>query len=99
MITCLFSCEECGLVDCRVKVRARERSDDVDEWIEGTLIEAISGHHSLMSPLCRSKQAIQFKIPIEDRADFWFGRQTDRVPPIKESEPTDHEIPVTPPDA
>jgi hypothetical protein len=99
MITCLFSCEACGLVDCRVKVRACEEHESVKDWFEGTLLRAIAGHHAIMSPLCRSKEMRSLKIPLEEREDWWIGRQTDRIPPLEGHEPTDMRIPITPSDA
>lgn len=82
MISCRFSCAECGLTDVLVSVRARDEAINVVEWMEGTVIVAIVRRHRLLSPWCRAKEIKEIKIPLDrDDPDAWVGKQTDRIPP------------------
>ena len=81
MITCLFSCDGCGLVDSPVRVRDRAENEDVVYWMEKVCMEAVGMQHSLLSPMCRAKKLKYLKIPIDKEEGSWIGKQTDSVPP------------------
>jgi hypothetical protein len=82
VITCLFSCDGCGLEDAEVRVRARESHEPVGDWWEGTLVEATLTHHSVISPVCMSRELRELKVPVDPNdPGFWIGKQTDLVPP------------------
>lgn len=63
MITVLFSCSECGLVDRSVEVRFRYQNEDVIHWFEWAVTPALMTEHGLLSPLCYPKELKGVKIP------------------------------------
>lgn len=59
----LYTCEECGLKDREVKVRARG-SEDVVTWVENICIIGVAADHLMTSPRCRATHMTNLKIPI-----------------------------------
>lgn len=83
MITVLFSCDSCGLVDATARVPARESPDDnVVDWFKGVLIPNVAEMHAILSPVCNAPSVQNVKVPIDERdPDGWIGKQTSVVPP------------------
>ena len=87
MITVLFSCDGCGLVDAECKVRARRSPDeDVVHWVETVVGRAVQFEHIRRSLTCEAMKMKHLKIPMppEDDPDPWIGKYTPTLPP-KES--------------
>jgi len=82
MITVLFSCDACGLVDEECQVRARREDEDVVFYVKNVIASAVAVKHASKSLLCEAKEMKNLKIPIDkDDPDGWIGKQTDQVPP------------------
>jgi hypothetical protein len=82
MITVLFSCTECGLVDVECQVRARPKEEDVVKYVGQVVARAVQEKHTRLSILCEAKTIQDLKIPFDtDDPDGWIGKQTDQVPP------------------
>lgn len=79
MITVLFSCPECGLVDEKCKVRSRRNGEHVSHWFENALIFSLAIRHQTLSPKCMAGRVSDVKIPLGDNNSV--GGQTDMVPP------------------
>lgn len=75
MITLMFTCKGCGLVDHKFQVPARESADhDVVAWMKK--VEAwVSDEHTRVSPKCTANKLDNLKIPMEG-ADF-IGQQVE----------------------
>lgn len=74
MITCLFSCDGCGLVNSPVKMSPRVEGEDILEWME-KLTEKISEQHLFLSPVCNSRKMKEVKIPLPKEDGAWIGKQ------------------------
>lgn len=86
MITLLFTCDECGLEDEKVIVRARESSEDIIKYMELTITPAVQHVHQKLSRKkngfsCRAKKITFLKIPFDNEPGSWIGKQTDKIPP------------------
>jgi hypothetical protein len=80
MITVMYSCEECGVVDAKCEVPARDTEDeDVRDWMN-RLIYIVSADHRSLHPKCKTKKLINLKIPLKGKdgpeAEF-IGQQID----------------------
>lgn len=82
MITVLFSCRSCGLVDVPCRVRARREEEPLMEWFDRVLLRDTQICHLGRSLLCEADNLQNLKIPIEDTPDFWLGKQTDIIPKL-----------------
>lgn len=63
IITCLYSCEGCGIKDARVDVVARAADEDVVAWMDQA-VRSLARDHSRRSPHCRPQSLQEIKIPI-----------------------------------
>jgi len=88
MITILFSCDVCGLVDAECKVRAREKGEDVAHYVQNVIGREVAYQHQLQSFTCPATSFQNLKIPIDKNdPDCWIGKQTDILPPKEKKEP------------
>lgn len=60
--------------EARVNVRERTADEDVVDWVENVMGEAISKDHFARSPLCRATQMEYAKIPAPENASFIGGK-------------------------
>lgn len=81
MITCLFSCTQCGIVDQEVEVRARKPTEDVVTWMENIVGHTVKARHFLISPHCKATSVQNLKIPLDNTKDGYVGKQTKNIPP------------------
>lgn len=63
-IECLYSCKLCGLNEVKVRVPAREETQDVQIWMQEVLITSFANNHSLRSPSCLAQIITDIFIPI-----------------------------------
>lgn len=75
MITCKYSCPECGLVDREVQVPART-TEDVVVWVQQKVGRAILIDHCKVSPRCRAQVIKNLMIPTPPEAEF-LGQQIE----------------------
>lgn len=76
MITVLYSCEKCGIIDKPVQVPAREHHEiDVAYWMREVVGLAASLDHQQTSPHCRPDSLTNIKVPLGG-ADF-IGQQVE----------------------
>lgn len=71
-LTCFYSCALCGAKDRPVQVDARESEQNVVDWVERVVMEAVGRDHysrDCASPTC------DLKIPAPEDAD-WIGQAT-----------------------
>ena len=64
-VRCLYSCKTCGIERQPVDVPSRDPSEDVVDWMTGTLARTIYVDHSARSPLCAADRISQVEIPME----------------------------------
>lgn len=62
-ITCMFSCDACGVRDIKFEVEART-TEDVIVWMKQKLTIAVGKAHFKMSPYCSVSKLTNVKIPI-----------------------------------
>ena len=75
-ITVMFSCE-CGLTDVEVKVRAREKHEDVKYYVEQVISREVAHVHFLKSGgKCSLPKMKYLKIPMppDNDPDPWIGK-------------------------
>ena len=58
-----YSCAACGIHRISVKVQARQFENVID-WVEKTMAQAISDDHSQRSPHCISRTMSEVMIPM-----------------------------------
>lgn len=76
MITVLYSCELCGIIDKPVQVPAREHHEiDVAHWMREVVGRSISLDHEQASPTCHPKSLTNIKVPLSG-AEF-IGQQVE----------------------
>ena len=75
MLTILYSCKSCGIVDRPVQVPARE-TEDVKLWVELVVTFAIWNDHNAASPGCDMHTMSDVKIPIPEGSEF-IGQQVE----------------------
>lgn len=76
MITVLYSCKKCGIVDRPVQVPAREHQDiDVVHWMQNIVARSVSIDHQQVSPSCIPDTLSDIKVPIAD-SEF-IGQQIE----------------------
>lgn len=61
-----YSCVGCGVHRVTVTVPARTQ-EEVVEWVEKVMAQAISNDHSQRSPHCASRTMSEVMIPIGDK--------------------------------
>jgi hypothetical protein len=61
-----YKCRLCAITNGRVTVKARTLSDNILEWMDKVVIEAIAKDHRHRSPLCLAKEITEVKIPVQD---------------------------------
>lgn len=71
MNTILYSCPQCGLKNCEVKVPYREASEDVVAWVKQVVEIVLASDHRERSPTCRTDKLCEVKIPITGVG--WIG--------------------------
>ncbi len=77
MITVLYSCKECSIVDRKVQVPAREGAEvDVVEWMNEVVMPCLQLDHIELSPRCRARSLQMVKIPHPPEAEF-VGQQIE----------------------
>lgn len=83
MITYLFSCPVCGLVDVEVVVPPRSKEQDLMKWIQKKVLPRVAIRHSEVSLLCEGGRSQSLKIPHDtEDPEGWIGKQTGIVAPI-----------------
>ncbi len=75
MITLLYSCQACGLVDRPIQVPART-TEDVCDWVGTICAQAIGDDHHTVSPACQSRTMTNLKIPVPSGTEF-IGQQIE----------------------
>lgn len=75
-ITCMFSCNECGLTDVEVKVRARLKHEDLKYYVERVIAREVAHVHFVQSKECEAKKMKHLKIPLppDGDPDPWIGK-------------------------
>jgi hypothetical protein len=77
MITCKYSCPECGIVDQEVQVPARQSAQvDVVQWMEKVVFPTIGEDHKNRSPKCNPKELKNLMVPTPPEAEF-IGQQIE----------------------
>ena len=78
MLTCFYSCRECGLVKAEVKVMARQSPNtDVRDYMEGVVFPAVGRDHRRRSPQCKAERLQDLYIPLPEKdSNAWIGKQT-----------------------
>lgn len=69
--TVLYTCNMCGLVKIPVKVKAREKEEDLEKWMLQMGAE-LSENHNRRSPNCKPKTFTNIMIPY-DGTDYVGG--------------------------
>lgn len=64
MITVLYTCKGCDLVEAKTFVRTRKPGESILAWME-EIRDAVGNDHSIRSPTCKA-QACDLKIPVHD---------------------------------
>ena len=62
-ISVRYSCAACGIAKVSVAVPARQ-SEDVKDWVEKIMAQAISDDHTVRSPRCTSRTMSEVMIPV-----------------------------------
>lgn len=90
MITVLFSCDGCGLVDKKVEIRFRRPDEEILHWMNHVR-GAVARCHSAARPKCRSRVMKELKIPFHGDQNWGIGMDPELAP--KQPDPPPPETP------
>jgi hypothetical protein len=62
-ITCMYSCNLCGLTKVKVEVPARGSDEDIKHYLEQVAATCLSEDHARRSPHCRPETLSEVYIP------------------------------------
>lgn len=63
IITVIWTCEQCGIIEAQLPVRARRKNEDILVWME-RLQNTLGMIHHQRSPHCTATELTQLKIPL-----------------------------------
>lgn len=72
MIEVRYTCGTCSQEEWSFSMPYRERDEEIVEWLETKVMEALRADHDRRSPFCRPEKIQQIKFPIP-KGDGWVG--------------------------
>jgi hypothetical protein len=69
----LYKCS-CLNDEASFEVREREADEDVMDWMQGPVNQALIADHKLRSPHCKAIMSATLKIPLQPNAPHFAGK-------------------------